>query len=73
MSENDLLAYVVHLSDYISKKSDYGVGLEAGGTPDFEEGVLKFLRIQPEELDDIAAVVIDSVKKLEEEFQEKTL
>jgi hypothetical protein len=73
LSENDLLPHIVHLSDYISKKSGYGVGLEAAGPPDFEEGVLKFLGIQPEELDDIAAVVIDSVKKLEEEFQEQTL
>jgi HD-like signal output (HDOD) protein len=72
MSENDLLAYIVHLSDYISKKSDYGVGLETEGAPDFEEGVLKFLGIQREKLDDIAAIVIDSVKKLEEEFQEQT-
>jgi HD-like signal output (HDOD) protein len=67
-----LLAYIVHLSDYISKKSDYGVGLETEGAPDFEEGVLKFLGIQREKLDDIAAIVIDSVKKLEEEFQEQT-
>jgi HD-like signal output (HDOD) protein len=71
LSENDLLAHIVHLSDYIAKKYDYGVGLEAG-EPDFEKGVLKFLGIQREELDDIAAVVIDSVKKLEEEFQEQT-
>jgi HD-like signal output (HDOD) protein len=73
MSENDRLAYIVHLSDYISKKSNYGVGLEAEEPTDFEEGVLKFLGIRREKVDDISAVVIDSVKKLEEEFQEQTL
>ena len=73
MSENDLLANIVHLSDYISKKSDYDAGQEAERTPNFEEGVLKFLGIQREKLDDIAAVVFDSVKKLVEEFQDQTL
>jgi len=72
MSENDLLANIVHLSDYISKKSDHQDGLEAEGTPSFEEGVLKFLGIHRDELNDIATVVIDSVKKLVEEFQEQT-
>jgi HD-like signal output (HDOD) protein len=72
MSENDLLANIVHLSDYISKKCDYGAVVQAGRAPDFEEGVLEFLGIQPEEMDNIAAIVIDSVKKLEEEFQGQT-
>ena len=72
MSENDLLANIVHLSDYISKKCDYGAVVQAGRAPVFEERVLQFLGIQPKELDDIAAIVSDSVKKLEEEFQGQT-
>lgn len=71
LSENDLLAYIVHLADYIAKTADFGAGSE-GTAPELEHGVLKFLGIPPEALDDIVAVVADSVRKLEEEFQGQT-
>lgn len=70
ISENDQLAYVVHLADYVAKSLDMGAGGDEFN-PELEAGALKYLGITKEALEDLAAEVIDSVKKLEEEYQEQ--
>jgi HD-like signal output (HDOD) protein len=72
LSENDQLAHVVHLADYVAKLLNMGAG---GGesNPELEAGVLEFLGINKDALENLAAEVIDSVKKLEEEYQDKAL
>jgi HD-like signal output (HDOD) protein len=71
LSKNDQLAYVVHLADYVAKTADLGAGGDESAS-ELEEGVLKFLAIQEEALDDIADEVTDSIRKLEEEIQGQT-
>ena len=68
LSKNDQLAHIVHLADYVAKTSDMGAG-DDESEPEFESGVLRFLGISSEALEDVVAQVIDSITKLEEEYQ----
>jgi HD-like signal output (HDOD) protein len=71
LSENDQLAHVVHLADYVAKSLDMAAGGDES-SPELEAGVLNFLGITKDTLENLATEVIDSVKKLEEEYQEQT-
>jgi hypothetical protein len=65
------LAHVVHLADYVAKLLNLGAGGDESN-PELEAGVLNFLGITKDALENLATEVIDSVKKLEEEYQEQT-
>ena len=67
-SENHQLAHVVHLANYLANTSDMSAGGDAA-EPELEPGVMKFLGLSPEELNDVLNEMIDSIAKLEEEYQ----
>jgi HD-like signal output (HDOD) protein len=67
-SENHQLAHVVHLANYLANTSDMSAGGDAA-QPELEPGVMKILGLSPEELNDVLNEMIDSIAKLEEEYQ----
>ena len=67
-SENNQLAHVVHLANYLANTSDMSAGGDAA-EPELEPGVMKFLGLTPEGLNDVLNEMIDSIAKLEEEYQ----
>jgi len=68
VSENNQLAHIVHLANYLANTSDMGAGGDAS-EPVLESGVMEFLGISAEALDDVVNEMIDSIAKLEEEYQ----
>ena len=70
-SESNKLAHIVHLADYVAKTADVGASGDES-EPEIEAGVLEFLQIPQASLDDIGTRVIESIKKLEEEFRGQT-
>ena len=68
VSENNQLAHVVHLANYLANTSDMSAGGDAA-EPELEPGVMKFLGLSQEELNDVLNEMIDSIAKLEEEYQ----
>jgi HD-like signal output (HDOD) protein len=71
VSEKNQLAYVVHLANYLANTCELGAGGDAA-KPELEPGVMKFLGMPEEGLGDIINEMIDSVAKLEEEYQGKS-
>jgi HD-like signal output (HDOD) protein len=69
LSENDQLTHAVHLADYVAKSLDLGAEGDEFN-PNLEPGALKVLGITKDNLENLADEVVDSVKKLEEEYQE---
>ena len=71
VSENNQLAHIVHLADYLANTADMGAGGEAS-KPELEPGVMKFLGISADSLDLVLDEVVDSIAKLEKEYEEKS-
>ena len=71
VSENNQLAHIVHLANYLAHTA--GMGADGNTSePELEPGVLKFLGISAESLDVVLDEVVDSITKLEKEYQEKS-
>ena len=71
VSESNQLAHIVHLADYLAITADMGAGGEAS-KPELEPGVMKFLGISADSLDVVLDEVVDSIAKLEKEYEEKS-
>lgn len=70
VSENNQLAHIVHLANYLANTADLGSGGD-GSRPRLEAGVMKFLGISADSLDMVLDEVVGSISKLEEEYQVK--
>ena len=71
VSENNQLAHIVHLADYLANTADMGAGGEASKS-ELDPGAMKFLGISADSLDAVLGEVVDSIAKLEKEYEEKS-
>ena len=68
-SENGQLAYVIHTADILAKSTGHAVGAPCQLT-DIDRDILKHLKMNAKDLDAIALVMLDDVKKIEEQVTE---
>jgi HD-like signal output (HDOD) protein len=67
-SDNNELAFILHMADYIAMENGYGVGTN-GSKYLMEDGVMDFLNLREEDVDYIKQDVRESVEKMSEEVQ----
>ncbi|MBW2109015.1 MAG: zinc-ribbon domain-containing protein [Deltaproteobacteria bacterium] len=67
-SQNDPLAYIVHMADGIAMMTGLGLGID-GMMYEFEEDAMAFLDLHEQDLDGIMAEVLESVQKISNERQ----
>jgi len=68
-SEENKLACMVHLADILAKTTGFPAG--PPGDPDqIAPGILEFLKIRQQDLNDLSGAVADDVRKIEAELQE---
>jgi len=66
-SGEDELTYMVHVADGISLMAGLGLGID-GMMYELEDGALELLGIKEEELNDIMAEVLQSVKSISDQM-----
>lgn len=64
-SNNNRLAHIVHLADYIAKQAGYGTGPAFDNEP-LHPSSLQELQLKPEQLEEISAEMADAVEKITE-------
>lgn len=64
-SNNNQLAHIVHIADYLAKQAEYGTGPAFDNEPLHEES-LKELQLKPEQLEEISGEMVDAVEKITE-------
>jgi len=68
-SEENKLACVIHLADILAKTAGFPAG-PPGDLDQIAPGILEFLKIRQQDLNDFAGAVADDVRKIEAELQE---
>jgi len=67
-SDNNELAFILHMADYIAMENGYGLGAN-GLRYWMEDGVMDFLNLREEDVEYIKKEVQESVEKMSEEVQ----
>lgn len=62
-SEENELAHIVHVADYLAKQAEFGIGPAFNNDP-LNPISIEALRLKPEHLEEISAEMIDSVEKI---------
>ncbi len=63
LSQGDKMSYFVHLADFVAKSCDFGAS--GTSTDSIEEGVLEFLSLKEEDLDNIKSGLKDAMDQVE--------
>lgn len=69
LSGDNLLAYIVHVANYLALMRDFGTGIDDELYP-IEEGAMEFLGLEPGDEDAIVREVYESVERIGEELEE---
>lgn len=64
-SENNQLAHIVHIADYMAKQAEFGTGPAFNSEP-LNPASVEMLQLKPEHIEEITADMIDSVEKITE-------
>jgi len=65
-SDGNELAFILHMADYIAMVNGYGAGADNGQCP-MEDGVMDFLDLREEDVENIKKDVQESVEKMSQE------
>ena len=60
---------MIHLADVLAKTAGFSAG-PAGDPDQIAPGILEFLMLRKQDLEDIASAVADDVRNISEELQE---
>jgi HD-like signal output (HDOD) protein len=64
-SENNQLAHIVHIADYMAKQAEFGTGPAFSSEP-LNPVSVEMLQLKPEHMEKISAEMVDSVEKITE-------
>ncbi|UCF91548.1 MAG: HDOD domain-containing protein [Desulfobacterales bacterium] len=68
LSDENALAYIVHLADILAEWAGFGTGKDRNPCP-MDEEALTFLDLQEEELEPLLKAITESVQKIAQEFK----